>query len=239
MDIYCTRPRCEQPLNSFADLGDRMLKTVHQRHCANCGMPLILDERYLPLKLLQQHESGATFLGGDLHTPELKRCTIEQISIDPSFNPTQLKNVTELLDRQAEVLVKLGKHPRIPQIFEFLELNVPAAPIYPHQKFFYLIQEYIEGQTLQQELLIKGKFTELEVVFVLREVLKTLEFVHFQDAFHRELKPSNILRDLQGRICLINFGGIEQIVAEISATAGGQNNLIEAKLEYPQEQYQG
>ena len=240
MDIYCTRPRCEQPLNSFADLSDGMLKTVHQRHCANCGMPLILDGRYLPLKLLQQHESGATFFGGDLHAPELKHCTIEQISIDPSFNPAQLENVTELLARQAEVLVKLGKHPRIPQIFEFLELNVPAAPIYPQQKFFYLIQEYIEGQTLQQELLIKGKFTESEVILVLREVLKTLEFVHFQDALHRELKPSNILRDLQGRIYLINFGGIEQIVAEISATAGWlDRNLIEATLEYPHGKYQG
>lgn len=240
MDIYCTRPRCEQPLNSFTDLSDRMLKTVHQRHCANCGMPLILDGRYLPLKLLQQNESGATFLGGDLHTPELKHCTIEQISIDPSFNPTQLENVTKLLDRQAEVLVKLGKHPRIPQVFEFLELNVPAAPIYTQQKFFYLIQEYIEGQTLEQELLIKGKFTESEVVVVLREVLKTLEFVHFQDALHRELKPWNILRDLQGRICLINFGGMKQIVAEISATTGLlENNLIEATLEYPHQQYQG
>jgi hypothetical protein len=80
MDIYCTRPQCEQPLNSFADLdSSKFLKPVHQKHCLNCGMPLILDGRYLPLKLLQQDELSATFLGGDLHTAEFKHCQIDRL----------------------------------------------------------------------------------------------------------------------------------------------------------------
>ncbi len=221
MDIYCTRPRCEQPLNSFVDLDDRkFLKTVHQRHCLNCGMPLILDGRYIPLKLLQQQESGGTFGGGDLNTPGLRRYTIEQLHLNPSFNPTQLEIATKLFDREAKVLGKLGEHPRIPRLFASLELIAPAMHPYPQQKFFYLVQEYIEGQTLQQELLTKGKFTETEVISVLREVAKILEFVHFQGAIHRDIQPSRIVRDLQGKIHLIDFGAVKQIVAETVGVSG-------------------
>lgn len=109
MDIYCTRPRCEQPLNSFPDLDDsKLLKTVHQRHCANCGMPLILDGRYLPLKLLQQGGLGVAFIGCDRRTPGLRRCVIKQLQVSSSFNPHQMEVATTLFHREAEFLEKLG-----------------------------------------------------------------------------------------------------------------------------------
>ncbi len=220
MDIYCTRPHCEQPRNSFADLDDsKFLKTVHQRHCSNCGMPLILDGRYLPTKLLQQGGFGVAFLGCDRRTPGLKRCVIKQLQISSSFNPTQWETATRLFHREAEVLEKLGEHPKIPRLFAFLELSVSASPPYNQQKFFYLVQEYIEGGNLQQELQTKGKFTEPEVIFVLREVAKILEFIHFQETIHRDIKPSNIMRDLQGKIYLIDFGAVKQIVAETARGA--------------------
>ncbi len=228
MDIYCTRPHCEQPLNSFADLDDStLLKTVHQRHCSNCGMPLILDGRYLPLKLLQQGGFGVAFIGCDRRTPGLKRCVIKQLQLNPSFNHAQLEIATTLFHREAEVLEKLGEHPRIPRLFAFLELTASASPPYKQQKFFYLVQEYIEGQNLHQELLVKGKFTESEVITVLREVARILEFIHFQGAIHRDIKPSNIMRDLQDKIYLIDFGAVKQIVAETAGDPAGslQRNL--------------
>jgi ABC-type branched-subunit amino acid transport system substrate-binding protein/serine/threonine protein kinase len=223
MDIYCTRPHCEQPLNSFSDLDEsKFLESVDRQYCANCGMPLILDGRYAPLKLLKQDESAATFLSCDLYTPKLTRCTIEQLRIDPSFNATQLEIVTQLFCREAEVLEKLGKHPNIPRLFAFLELVIAADPPDRQQKFFYLVQKQIEGQSLEEELLRKEKFVESEVIFILREVARILEFVHFQDAIHRDLKPSNIIRDAQGKIYLINFGAVRQIVAETIRVTAGQ-----------------
>ena len=230
MDIYCTRPGCKQPLNSFADLDDRtlFLKTVPQRHCANCAMQLVLDGRYLAQKLLHQSELSATFLGIDLQTTELKRCTIEQISIDPSFNPTQLELATDIFYREAGILEKIGKHPKIPRLLTSIELAIPASHSYPPQTFFYSIQEYIEGQSLQDELLAQCKFTETEVVSVLREVLRILEFVHFQDVIHCDLKPSNIIRDSQGKIYLINFGALRQLVAETTRATGSTSTLASA-----------
>jgi ABC-type branched-subunit amino acid transport system substrate-binding protein/serine/threonine protein kinase len=163
---------------------------------------------------------GVAFLGCDRRTPGMKRCVIKQLMLNPSFNTTQLEIATKLFHREAEVLEKLGEHPRIPRLFAFLELTASAAPPYTQQKFFYLVQEYIEGQNLQQELAAKGRFSETEVIEVLREIAKILEFIHIQGTIHRDVKPSNIMRDLQGKIHLIDFGAVKQVVAETARSSG-------------------
>jgi ABC-type branched-subunit amino acid transport system substrate-binding protein/serine/threonine protein kinase len=240
MDIYCTRPHCEQPLNSFADLDDsNLLKTVHQRHCSNCGMPLILDGRYLPIKMLQQGGLGVAFIGCDRRTPGLKRCVIKQLQVNPSFNANQVEIATKLFHREAEVLEKLGEHPKIPRLYAFLELTAAGSAPYREQKFFYLVQEYIEGQNLQQELAVKGKFAESEVIFVLKEIAKILEFIHFRDTIHRDIKPSNIMRDLQGTIHLIDFGAVKQVVVQTPGEIDRNMTCVFTPEYAPWEQRQG
>lgn len=206
-------------------------------------MPLILDGRYLPTQLLQRGGLGVAFLGCDRRTPGMKRCVIKQLMLNPSFNTMQLEIATKLFHREAEVLEKLGEHPRIPRLFAFLELTASAAPPYSQQKFFYLVQEYIEGQNLQQELADKGRFSEPKVIEVLRETAKILEFIHIQGAIHRDVKPSNIMRDLQGKIHLIDFGAVKQVVAETArstAELSDRNLTCVFTPEYaPWEQRQG
>jgi ABC-type branched-subunit amino acid transport system substrate-binding protein len=222
MDIYCTRPGCPQPLNSFPDLDDStILKTVTQRHCTTCGMPLILDGRYLPLQLLRRGGFGAAFIGCDRRTPGLRRCVVKQLQLNPNFSPDQLEIATKLFHREAEVLEKLGEHPRIPRFFAFLELICAPYPPYPQQKFFYLVQDYIEGLDLHKELQARGKFSESELVQVLREILEILDFIHSQGAIHRDIKPSNIMRDLEGKLYLVDFGAVKQVVTTATSVPGG------------------
>jgi ABC-type branched-subunit amino acid transport system substrate-binding protein len=221
MEIYCTRPGCAQPLNSFPDLDDNtILKTVPQRHCTTCGMPLILDGRYLPLQLLRRGGFGAAFIGCDRRTPGLRRCVVKQLQLNPNFSPDQLEIATKLFHREAEVLEKLGEHPRIPRFFAFLELVSAPSPPYPQQKFFYLVQDYIEGQDLHKELQAKGRLSEAEVVQVLREILEILDFIHSQSAIHRDIKPSNIMRDFDGKLYLVDFGAVKQVVSTATSIPG-------------------
>ncbi len=236
MDIYCTRLHCEQPLNSFVDLDDsKFLDTAHQKHCGCCGMPLVLEGRYLPLELLQRDELSTTFLGNDLHSPTLKRCKIEQIQLDPNFNGSQVEVATKIFDREIKILAKLGEHPKIPRLIDSLEIVAPVAPDRPRQKFFYLVQEYIDGKTLEVELLEKGKFTEAEVIVVLREVARILEFVHFQGAIHRNIRPAKILRDALGKIYLVDFDVVKQLNLEtidITGDLAPRKSKSGFKLEY-------
>jgi ABC-type branched-subunit amino acid transport system substrate-binding protein len=236
MDIYCTRLHCEQPLNSFIDLDDsKFLETAHQQHCDCCGMPLVLEGRYLPLKVLQRDEFSTIFLGKDLHSNGFKHCQIEQIQLDPSFNASQIEVATKIFDLEAKILGKLGEHPNIPRLFDSLEINAPVAPDRPLQKFFYLVQEYIEGKTLETELLEKGQFTEAEVIVVLREVARILEFVHFQGSIHRNIKPAKILRDSLGKIYLVDFGVVKQLnlaTMDIIGDLSPRKSVSGFKLEY-------
>jgi ABC-type branched-subunit amino acid transport system substrate-binding protein/serine/threonine protein kinase len=215
MDIHCTRIGCAHPINQFPDLDDStLLKTVPQRHCQECGMPLILDSRYIPIQLLRKGGFGTVFLAYDRRTPRLKRCIIKQLQFNPQFNDEQIATATILFHREAEVLETLGEHPRIPRFFAFLELeSPPAKDPYAAQKFCYLVQDYIEGQDLQQELRQKDRLSITEVQEVLRQILEILEFIHHKGVIHRDIKPSNIVRDPDGQVHLIDFGAVKQIIS--------------------------
>ena len=211
MQLYCTRPGCLNPTNFFGDLDNlTTLKTVKQKFCTNCGMSLILADRYLPTKLLGQGGFGAAFLARDRYTPGLRQCVVKQFQPSGRLTPAQLKMAQDLFEREAEALEQLGReHSQIPDLFAFFELSIPS----PHQaideKFFYLVQEFIDGETLEEKLIQQGKFSETEVLDVLKEALKVLRFVHENGSIHRDIKPSNVMRNLSGRLYLLDFGAVK------------------------------
>jgi ABC-type branched-subunit amino acid transport system substrate-binding protein len=212
MEIHCTRIGCARPLNLFPDLDSTLLKTVPQRHCHHCGMALILDGRYIPFQRIRQGGFGSVYLAYDRRTPKLNRCIVKQLQFNTSFTPSQIETATTLFHREAEVLDSLGEHPRIPRFFAFLELDADDVSAAKPQKLLYLVQEYIEGQDLQREMGIKGKLSALEVQQVLGEILEILDFMHRHNVIHRDVKPSNIVRDVDGNLHLIDFGAVKQIV---------------------------
>ncbi|NDJ19876.1 serine/threonine-protein kinase [Myxacorys almedinensis] len=211
MQLHCTRPGCSRPTNVFPDLDDAAtLKTVQQKFCTNCGMPLILVGRYLPVRLLGRGGFGAAFLGRDRYTPGFRPCVIKQFQPSGNLSAPQLKIAQDLFEREAEALEQLGReHPQIPDLFAFFELSVANASTQQDDKFFYLVQEFIDGQTLEEEFLRQGKFSESEVVKVLKECLKILKFVHENGSIHRDIKLSNIMRHRNGRIYLLDFGAVK------------------------------
>lgn len=217
MQLHCTRPGCARPVNHFPDLDDpNILKSIPQKYCTHCGMPLILVGRYLPTKLLGQGGFGAAFLGRDRYTPKLRQCVVKQFQPSGNLNPAQLKIAQDLFEREAEVLEQLGReHPQIPDLFAFFELTVPNAQTHKDDKFFYLVQEYIDGQTLEEELAQTGKFPETEILKVLDQVLKILDFVHENGSIHRDIKPSNVMRHKNGRFYLLDFGAVKFVTKTV------------------------
>jgi serine/threonine protein kinase len=220
MDLYCTRPGCARPGNSFADLdAATTLKTVPQKFCMSCGMPLILDGRYVTLKLLGRGGFGAAFLARDRRTPGLRLCVVKQFQPSGTLTPNQLQVAHDLFEREAEALDRLGNaHPQIPDLFASFNLMVPGTQPGAQQELFYLVQEYIDGLTLEEELAQNGPLSEAAVREILLEVLKILKFVHDQGAIHRDIKPSNIMRNQAGIIYLLDFGAVKQVTTAGSPT---------------------
>jgi len=213
MEVYCTRPRCPRPQNNFPDLDDlATLRTVQQKYCTTCGMPLILVGRYLPTKVLGRGGFGAAFLARDRYTPGMRHCVVKQFQPAGNLSPTQLQLAQDLFEREAVALEELGnKNEQIPNLFAYFPLPVPGLHPGQEDQFFYLVLEYIDGQNLEEELAQKGKFSEQEVLEVLREILKILRFVHSKGIIHRDIKPSNIMRRRDGKLFLLDFGAVKQV----------------------------
>ena len=239
MEIYCTRPGCARPQNSFPDLDDiTKLKTVQQKFCMACGMPLILDNRYISTKLLGQGGFGTAFAARDRRTPNMRYCVVKQFQPAATLSPTQLQIAQGLFEREAEVLEKLGnRHPQIPDLLAFFSLDVPALVAGQVDQFFYIVQEFVDGQTMEELLEIEGPFSEAEVMKVLAEMLKILKFVHENDSIHRDIKPSNIMRHRDGRLFLLDFGAVKQVTAV--AQPGGRSTGIYSQGFAPPEQMRG
>ncbi len=240
MEILCTRPGCTHPQNSFADLDDpSRLKTVQQKYCTSCGMPLILAGRYLPSKLLGKGGFGAAFLAKDRFTPAMRLCVVKQFQPEGNLNAETLALAQQLFEREAVTLEKLGcKHPQIPQLYAFFPLVVNQPKSQREEQFFYLVQELIDGEDLETELKRKGVFLESEVIEVLHEILLVLQFIHDQNCIHRDIKPSNIMRDKQGRLYLLDFGAVKQVTASAGNPQKASTGIYSIGFA-PPEQMQG
>jgi len=242
MEILCTRPGCPSPNNNYSDLDDTTkIKTVQQKFCTCCGMPLILRGRYLPIRLLGQGGFGAAFLARDRDTPGMRPCVVKQFMPSNDLSPKALNIARGLFEREAEVLEQLGdKHEQIPNLFAFFSLPVNNPKTGKEDEFFYLVQQFIEGENLEEELNVQGRFSEAKVRYVLEEMLKVLKFVHENGSIHRDIKPSNIMRDKNNRLYLLDFGAVKQIAAGgVPGVDPGRSTGIYTPGYAPHEQMQG
>ncbi|MEL6903315.1 MAG: serine/threonine-protein kinase, partial [Cyanobacteria bacterium J06606_4] len=144
--------------------------------------------------------------GTDLQLPVApssgeKLCVVKQLkpaSQDKNF----LQVARRLFDTESKTLKELGHHPQIPNSIDFFEEG----------NEFYLVQEYIEGRSLEEEIKQAGQFSEAQAIALLEAVLPILEFIHDNHVIHRDLKPDNLIRR-QGsdEIVLIDFGAVKEL----------------------------
>ncbi|MEA2167624.1 MAG: serine/threonine kinase PknH [Solirubrobacteraceae bacterium] len=70
----------------------------------------------------------------------------------------------------------------------------------------YLAQRYIEGESLEEKLRRVGKISMTEAVRIVSEVASGLHALSEAGMVHRDVKPGNILLDLQERAYVTDFG---------------------------------
>ena len=161
----------------------------------------LLGGRYRVVKVLGEGGLAKTYIVEDHHRPGHPQCVVKFLK--PASNaPDFLPTAQRLFHQEAEILEKLGQHDRIPRSLAYFEEN----------QEFYLVQELIEGHTLNQELLPGTPWSESQVFHMLTDVLPILEFVHSYGIIHRDIKPSNLIRRTKdNRFVLIDFGAVKQV----------------------------
>lgn len=161
----------------------------------------VLNKRYQITKSLASGGFGDTYLAQDIQRPGNPLCVVKQMR--PASQETKYLNVVRrLFNNEAYILETLGKNRQIPQLLAFFEEN--------HQ--FYLVQEFIAGHPLTEELTPGVCCSRTDVINILKQVLQVLVFTHSYGVIHRDIKPSNLMRrTTDAEIVLIDFGAVKQV----------------------------
>jgi len=188
----------------------------------------ILDKRYKIISLLGKGGFGETYLAEDVRRME-RHCVVKRLQ-PVSKDPNTLHEAKLLFESEARTLEKLGQeHGQIPDLLDYFEEN----------QEFYLVQELVEGKSLDAILTAVGRLPEAQIIALLLDVLAVLSFVHRHKVIHRDIKPSNLMRrHKDGKIVLIDFGAVKQVQTQIVNSQGQTtfSRIIGTPGYMPQEQ---
>ena len=157
----------------------------------------ILKQRYRVLHLVGRGGMGAIYMGEDTQLGH-RLVAIKEMS-QGSLYPQEVQMGIDNFKREAHLLAGL-QHPNLPSIYDHFEQN----------QRWYLVMSFIQGETLQDYMkyIPDGKLPLEEVLKIGTELCSVLHYLHTYQPpiIFRDLKPSNIMRDKNGHIYLIDFG---------------------------------
>jgi serine/threonine-protein kinase len=171
-----------------------------------CGSRQLFRDRYLIMRILGRGGFGITFLARNAVLPGNPLCVIKQLC-PKTTSSKSWQNACQRFEQEAKMLAQLGSHSQVPMLLDYFESNGE----------FYLVQEYVRGYTLAQDVKKNGTKTEAEVKQFLREILLILQYIHHNHVIHRDIKPQNLLRcEDDKRLVMIDFGAVKEKLADIA-----------------------
>jgi serine/threonine-protein kinase len=180
----------------------------------------LLDGRYRIVRNLSIGGFGQTYVAQDTKIPGHPECVVKHLK-PANSDPSYLQIASRLFTSEAETLAKLGNHDRIPRLLAY----------FTEGQEFYLVEEFVAGHPLGQELQPGQRWTESQVIQFLDDILETLEFVHSHGVIHRDIKPDNIMRRAGDRkFALIDFGAIKQMQNQLATQMESLNATVNATV---------
>ncbi|MFB2939053.1 CHASE2 domain-containing protein [Aerosakkonemataceae cyanobacterium BLCC-F154] len=187
------------------------------------------SERYQIIKVLGQGGFGRTYLAKDSENPAGEICVVKHL-MPARRDPKFLEVARRLFQTEARILEVLGQHEQIPTLIDYIE----------KEGEFYLVEEYVEGNPLSEELYVDRRWQEIQVIDLLKDVLPILNFIHQHHVIHRDIKPGNIIRRASdGKLVLIDFGAVKQMLPTEGGKTESQTVAIGTRGYAPPEQLVG
>ncbi|WP_309714315.1 serine/threonine-protein kinase [Armatimonas sp.] len=139
-----------------------------------------------------------------------RRVAVKELALAPDAAGAARVDRIERFYREARAAGQLS-HPNIVTIHEVGE----------DAGRYFIAMEYLEGQTLRQQLVANGPLPLTEVVRIGIALADALDFAHRAGIVHRDLKPDNVHILPGGQVKLTDFG-IARILSESALTVAGQ-----------------
>ncbi|MTJ06817.1 serine/threonine protein kinase [Anabaena sp. UHCC 0204] len=176
----------------------------------------LLDHRYQVIRILATGGFGQTYIAQDTRRPGNPICVVKHLK--PANSDSNIfATAKRLFHSEAETLEKLSNHDQIPRLLAYFDEN---------QEFF-LVQEFIDGHTLNEELIPGQPWSQTQVMQMLLDILSILEFVHQEGVIHRDIKPDNIIRRAADyKLVLVDFGAVKQLRSPLVTVRGQQTATV-------------
>src|SRR5271156_531920 len=183
----------------------------------------LLQARYKVERLLGGGGMGMVYLAHDQRLAN-RPCAIKEM-VDHFIDQAQRIEANEYFAREADTLAQL-KHQAIPAITDRFELA----------NRHYLVMEDVEGRNLEEGRGARGEpLPEGLVIDIARQLCDVLVYLHglVPPIIYRDMKPSNVMLNSNGRVVLVDFGIARLFKAARKGTMIGTLGFA------PPEQYQG
>jgi serine/threonine protein kinase len=171
-------------------------------------LSVLINQKYKIIRQIGQGGFGKTYLAENITKLDSPRCVVKEFIYQGTNNSEE---ALRLFWSESSRLKEVGEHPRIPSFLDFFEYDCK----------FFLVQEYIEGQNLEEELRQEGAFSPEAIQQLLSELLPILTYIHECQLIHRDIKPENIVRRrVDGQLFLVDFGAAKAVSGTILAKTG-------------------
>jgi len=175
-----------------AEAASEQRPSAHQRR--------LFKNQYVISHRLGQGGFGTAYFAKDITAASPLPCVIKQLKYK-SQTPMDLERSQRRFQREVRTMARLGSHSQIPGLLSH----------FTDGGKFYLVQEYVPGLTLTQEVSRQGVQTEDQVKQLIREMLPIIRHIHRQNLLHLDIKPSNIIRRSHDhKLVLIDFGAVRR-----------------------------
>lgn len=171
-------PRCER---CFADEVMVCPEDAKETRRSLPGGPL-LASRYLLEKRLGRGAMGQVYLARDENLVT-RRVAVKTVRPDIlTDEDMQEGEAIARFEREARTAASI-RHPNVVDVTDF-----GKTP----EGVFFLVMEYVEGETLHHLLRREGTLSPKRTLLLLRQVAEGVEAAHDAGILHRDLKPANI-----------------------------------------------
>ena len=106
------------------------------------------------------------------------------------------KGNTSEIENEIKILIRLGNHPYIVRLYEYIE----------HESHFYLILELCKEPIMQMLPIKQPHIKNPYLRRYSQQIISALDFLHDNNIYHQDLKPENVLLTFRGQIRLSDFG---------------------------------
>lgn len=184
--------------------------------------PTVFGGRYELHRRLARGGMADVFLARDqlLGRPVAVKVLFPEYATDPKF--------VERFRREAQAAANLN-HPNIVSIYDWGE----------ELGTYYIVMEYVEGQSLAQILRRDGSLTVEQVTRVALDVAAALGFAHDGGVVHRDVKPGNVLVSPKGEMKVADFGIATAMSANADANLTQTGAVMGTATYFSPEQAQG